>query len=200
MTSDAEATKLAEEYELQNRSGTRVVSQHLLTFIPPITASSVVHDNASAAGTVTSEILNLASPNEPAQIYATDISPLFIRALELQISEQQWSNVTASVADSTDLSAVLADGSVSHSITNFGIFLFPDPQRAGREIFRTLEPGGTVVLTTWKVHGAIDMAHWLQQQINPDAPLFPPKVGPMETWKDERNVRRFLEEQGFERI
>jgi len=148
MTSDAEATKLAQEYELQNRSGTRVVAQHLLTFIPPITSSSVVHDNASAAGIVTSEILKSVSPNKPAQIHATDISPLFIRALRSQISEQQWSNVTASVSDSTDLSAVLADSSVSHSITNFGIFLFPDPQKAGREISRTLRPGWTVVLTT----------------------------------------------------
>jgi len=47
-----------------------------------------------------------------------------------------------------DLSSVLADGSIAHSVTNVGVFLFPDPQKAGREIFRTLRPGWTVVLTT----------------------------------------------------
>lgn len=200
MPTSEEAKAAAAQYEAQNRGGTRRVARHLVTsLLLPFTAAEVVHDNASAAGIVTSEILLCAADvaSVPRRIYPTDTNKTFIKAINDQARERQWKNVSPRVADSQDLTSHFADGIFTHSIMNFGIFLLPQPEKAGREMFRTLKPGGTVVLTTWKLHGAIDFAHEVQLQINPDLPLFPPKLGPAESWKSESKPMTFLSELGF---
>jgi ubiquinone/menaquinone biosynthesis C-methylase UbiE len=42
------------------------------------------------------------------------------------------------------------DEMFTHSITCMGVFAFPDPVKGVREIYRTLQVGGTAVVTTWK--------------------------------------------------
>ena len=42
------------------------------------------------------------------------------------------------------------DSTFDASVTNFGIFFFPDPVAGTREIRRTLKEGGMAVVTCWR--------------------------------------------------
>ena len=43
----------------------------------------------------------------------------------------------------------LADGSYDVAICAFGLFFFPDPERATAELARVMAPGGVVAISTW---------------------------------------------------
>jgi SAM-dependent methyltransferase len=51
------------------------------------------------------------------------------------------------------------DNKLTHSFTNFAIMAMPEPDKVAAHIYRTLKPGGTAVITTWKhigyVHGGL---------------------------------------------
>jgi SAM-dependent methyltransferase len=59
-------------------------------------------------------------------------------------------SVTASVTDSSNLKDLADDDTFTHSICNFSIFNLTDPVQCLREMHRTLQVGGTVVVTCWK--------------------------------------------------
>ena len=56
--------------------------------------------------------------------------------------------LSSQVADAQDLSA-FADGSFSALTCAFGIMFPPSPEKAVREFWRLLKPGGAAIVTTW---------------------------------------------------
>src|SRR5579871_320693 len=140
-----------------------VYARHILDILPPIDSNAVIHDNASGPGTVAFEILS-RFPNPPRPtIHATDFSEAMISGVQDNIASK--GNILTSVMDSESLN--FKDNTFTHSITNFGLFIFPNPDKGAREIFRTLKPDGTAVVTTWKDNGFLDLAHRIQKRIRP---------------------------------
>lgn len=135
------SAKCTTEYERQSADVTRRHSDHLLTLLPPITPSSVVHDNACGPGIFVRSVLSLpqfrvAAESPPSRIEATDFAEGMINALRSIISREYWHSVHAAVVDSQDLQ--FKDGTFTHSITSFGIFLVPNAEKAsGRSIARS---------------------------------------------------------------
>jgi ubiquinone/menaquinone biosynthesis C-methylase UbiE len=123
-------------------------SAHNLTLIPPISAGSIIHDNASGSGTVSLAILT--SPNAPPdlKLHATDVDQLFLddlsshakqESLPIEVSNQPMENLS------------FADDFFTHSITNIGIIFASSSGLDGaREIHRTLQPNGIAVVNCWK--------------------------------------------------
>jgi ubiquinone/menaquinone biosynthesis C-methylase UbiE len=69
-----------------------------------------------------------------------------------QLRKHDWAaQVQSEVMDAQELK--YPDDKFTHSFTNFALMAIPDPAKAAKQIYRTLKPGGTAALTTWKQLG-----------------------------------------------
>lgn len=193
---------MASSYEKSTRGVTRNVATHFLsTLTPPISASSVIHDNASGPGIVTFEILRSlheAHQPPPARVIATDITPGMIQAMQAKLDAKtvagaEGVEVEAHVRDSQDLQ--IGDATFTHSITCFGIFACPDAEKAAAEIYRTLRPGGVAVVTTWKFAATMDIIKRVSKILRPGQPDWNP-ISP--DWNEAWKLREVLGKGGFE--
>ena len=164
--------------------------------VPPITSTSVVLDNACGPGIVSGQIISHYKSGEALpEMYATDFSKAMIRMLH----KKPWAdNVTTEVMDARDLK--FPDDKFSHSFTNFALMALPKEEavKAAKQLYRTLMPGGTAVVTTWKKLGYMIVFHDAQKTVKPDAEL---KPGPLPAeWMTEDMLRDVLGEGGFKDV
>jgi ubiquinone/menaquinone biosynthesis C-methylase UbiE len=187
--------KGASQYVKQSAGVTVLLSHQILPLYLPITTSSIIHDNACGPGIVTFDILAHAAEAgiPPPTIYATDFSQGMITELQRTIDQNGLKSVTAQVMDSYNLSP-FGDDMFTHSITNLGIFAFPDPVAGARHILRTLKPGGVAVITAWKYPGNIYFANEVLQVVAPGSP----EMLPLKDWLNEGHLRGIMEKAGFE--
>ena len=144
---------IAATYNIENRGVCQLFARYIIGVAPPITRTSIIHDNACGPAIVTSEILSTGSKTAaPSKIEATDLSPQMIKAAEEAVQAYNWKIVNATVQNSEKLS--FENDTFSHSFTNF---LVPRTPASSSEIHRTLKPGGTAIYTAWKLHGFIDI-------------------------------------------
>lgn len=173
-----------------------VLSEHL----PPIDSSTVIHDNACGTGLVTQYLQEMMATKSSGsgsispQIEATDFVASVVEITRHKASRHGWKNVTASVMDAQSLTFPAAHFDLS--ITNFGIFFLPEPQRGADEIFRTLKPGGTAIVTTWKERRVMDTLKLAQKALRPDRDVL---SAPWEVpWSQEKTLRDTLLRAGFQ--
>ena len=74
----------------------------------------------------------------------------------------------------------------------------PDPLKAVKQIYRTLKPGGTAAITTWKHMGYMVIFHDAQRKVKPDSKLLPGPRGIAEEWMGDTKFRSTLEAAGFQ--
>jgi len=129
----------------------------------------------------------------PPEIYATDYSVNMIKVTQEAIDENNLRTVTAQVMDGTEIT--FDDDTFTHSITNFGIFGFPDFEAGSKHIHRTLKSGGVAAVTVWKRAGNIEFVNKVLKRINPDAKDFWPIT---EDWSPEAKLRGVMIAGGFE--
>jgi ubiquinone/menaquinone biosynthesis C-methylase UbiE len=156
--------KIATAYDQENRGIPRLFARHIITVVPSITNSSIIHDNACGPAVVTSELLR-ALPDAKSKIEATDITAPMIEASQDLIKTHGWTNVTASIMNAGELS--FENDTFTHSFTNF---IVPPHPNATSETYRTLKPGGVAVFTVWKSHGFIQLMRRCFKHIFPDIP------------------------------
>jgi ubiquinone/menaquinone biosynthesis C-methylase UbiE len=181
---------IAATYDRENRGVPRLFARHITALLPPITNTSVIHDNACGPAVVTSEILSrVSSDGMPVSIAATDISPAMIAASDDIIKTQNWNCVTATIMNSQTLS--FENDTFSHSFTNF---LVPSQPGAPSEIYRTLKSGGTAVMTEWKYHGFVDLMKRCTKVIIPNAEALGLLVN---RWPTEEALKAQFEMAGF---
>ncbi|KIX98566.1 uncharacterized protein Z520_05867 [Fonsecaea multimorphosa CBS 102226] len=167
----------------------------LQALIEPPNSDMVIHDNACGTGLVTEYLQQVSSTTGtyPKMIYATDFVPSVTRIMQQKAARQQWRNIDISVMDSQELT--FPDALFDLSITNFGIFFLPDPQRGADQIYRTLKPGGLAVVTAWKERRMMDTIVVAQKTIRPDLKtLYSPWA---ELWSKEETLRNVLVNAGF---
>ncbi|KAJ3460140.1 hypothetical protein MRS44_011007 [Fusarium solani] len=90
------------------------------------------------------------------------------------------------------------DETFTHSITNLGILFFTDGDAGAKEIYRTLKPGGVVVVTSWAVLGYLEVIRPAQSAVRPDDPPFMLPIP--ETWFDPAFVQKCLKDGGFANV
>lgn len=169
------------------------ITREILKLCPPLETRSVVLDNACGPGIVTGEIQQSFAASNIPRIHAVDFSPRMIDELKRRATAEAWTNVEARVMDAQDLT--FEDNSFTHSITNFGIFLFPDPVKAASEIRRTLRPGGVALVTTWH-----DLDWWLgilqhvQSTVRSNTTAW---AGPFAEWLGTEKLKHVMLEGGF---
>jgi ubiquinone/menaquinone biosynthesis C-methylase UbiE len=183
--------KVAATYEDSRSSSPMIkIARDLISFASPISSTSIVLDNASGPGIITGEILNQsASADRLPTLYAADISPAMIDVLR----KKNWLSVKSDVMDAQALS--YPDHTFTHSFTNMGIFLFPEPEKGAAEIYRTLKLGGVAVVTSIKQVGWVRIFQAAQKEVKPEAPLW--KSPLKEEWGTENKLRSVVQAGGF---
>ena len=165
--------KLSVTYPKSTGRSTEKLFARLLPRLAPVTSQSVIHDNASGPGTATSVLLsNAGIAAEKPKIICTDMVEAMVDATKDLAQENNWSNVEGKVMKS-DAPNDFPDGYFSHSITNFSIFNFTDRVTAASEIYRTLKPGGQVIVSTWKGFIVGEIIREAQRRIRPDSKPMP---------------------------
>jgi len=135
------------------------IARQLIKQLPPMTETSVVHDNGCGYGAVTMAIME-ANPPAGLQIHATDINAMFLAQLQAKLAENPTWPVKVDTMDAQKLT--FADDTFDTSITNFVFAGLSDDVGAASHILRTLKPGGTGAIAVWKTmpwHVALENAH-----------------------------------------
>jgi ubiquinone/menaquinone biosynthesis C-methylase UbiE len=185
--------KLSQIYPRQTGNSTLNLFAQITDHIAPISSSSVIHDNACGPGTASSIILKTLSLDAQPKIIGTDMVPAMIDAFN-SAPNTNPGKMTGVVMKSEKLD--FPDAHFTHSITNFSIFNFQDPLAGVKEIYRTLQPSGQVVITTWKRFGIGEVIHEVQRQIRPDLP--PMKYSGPELYSGDAVVEVMVK-AGFEK-
>ncbi|KAF2627385.1 S-adenosyl-L-methionine-dependent methyltransferase [Macroventuria anomochaeta] len=166
-------------------------AEHNLSLISPIQDGSIIHDNACGSGTVSRLILS--SPRAPSniKIHATDIDPPFLSALQYSAKQHTW---PISVTNQKSESLSFADNTFTHSLTNIAIFFTTSAGLDGaKEIYRTLQPGGTAVVNCWAHVTWLFPVRAVHETIRPGK-VFPT---PVVAWHDGQHIQAVMQEAGF---
>lgn len=162
-------TLLAQNYPQHTGNSTRELFRSILEDLPPITNDSSIHDNASGPGTAASILIKkYCTSSSGPRILITDNVPAMIDVAKEDF--KSYSTVSTEVLDSHKLSSIPSD-TITHSILNFSIFTFQDPIQCLKEIHRTIQPGGTAAIITWKRFGVSNVIHAAQKRVRPDLPV-----------------------------
>ncbi|CAH0025381.1 unnamed protein product [Clonostachys rhizophaga] len=171
---------LAANYEASTGGATRMVAVHLVSLVTPSLGdpSAVILDNAYGSGKYPA-----------ATIHAVD-------GIAKQNLRDKATSAPVEFGVMPGEKLEFPDGKFSHSFTNMGIMFFTNPAQGAAEIYRTLRPGGTAVVTSWSKLGHLDLvfrpAH---VAVRPDDE--PVKFPLPEVWHDPEHVRKVLSEAGF---
>lgn len=189
--------QLASKYDYSTGGCTTEVLERLIPRLPPITSDSVILDNASGTGVAAAALLKSFPDIEKSNptIHAVDGAPKMIEIAQARLAGHD--NVHTDVARGEDLS-LFPDDKFSHSLTIMGLFFFEDPLQGAREIYRTLAPGGTAVVTGWTHLGYLRPIHILQEAIRPRQPVFESPLP--QKWLVPDTVKGILKEAGFPHV
>ncbi|KAF5716151.1 gdsl esterase lipase [Fusarium mundagurra] len=147
------------------------IAGDILKDLPPLSESSVVHDNGCGYGAVTLAVID-SSPPSGIQIHATDINPMFTAQLQAKLNENPSWPVKVREMDACKLT--FPDRTFTHSFTTFVFAGLADDVAAAAHILRTLKPGGIGVVAVWKDmpwHVALENAHYKTR--GADEPMAP---------------------------
>lgn len=185
--------KAAASYETRMGGSTRAVAAHLVQLLQPVGPQATVLDSAAGTGEFTDELLKATTSDAVARVHAVDGSQAMVKMIE---GRALGKRVETAVMDGQHLG--FADGTFDISVTNFGIFFFPSPEAGAKEIYRTLKPGGSAVLTCWKEIGLIPMFYEAQKIVKPQTSL--ESIPGLEDWRDVEMMKKTLKAGGFEDI
>jgi SAM-dependent methyltransferase len=153
-------------------------------------------------------ILDLGSgPGEPAMeiarrvganghVVGVDLSEAMVALAARRAAEGQVSNAEFRVMDCSELE--FPDGSFDAAVSAFGFQIFTDPERAARETWRVLRPGGRIAVCVWSTGDRVPLLDVLiapmLRRAEPDETGYIPT--PYETGGPGEMVG-FLEAAGF---
>ena len=127
-----------------------------------------------------------------AKIFAADSSPGMIEQIRKRKDQNHaWAKVEPAIHDATNLSEI-PDGSLSHVVSGFTIFILPDPRKGMTEILRVLQTGGIFAFSSMAFSSWGELILKIKE-IRPDKDI--PQPGP--PWTTEDGVRGELDATGF---
>ncbi|KAH6642174.1 S-adenosyl-L-methionine-dependent methyltransferase [Boeremia exigua] len=178
-------------YETTGGLVTTQFAGHNLALISPIQHDSIIHDNACGSGTVSRLILSNTSAPGNIKIYATDIDPPFLSAFQYTAKEQAW---PISISNQKSEALNFPDNTFTHSLTNIAIFFTSSAGLDGaKEIYRTLQPGGTAVVNCWAYVTWLLPVKTVHDIIRPGKPFPTPVIA----WHDRQHIQKVMREAGF---
>lgn len=165
--------------------------------ILPFSKATGIMDIGCGPGSVVGALLAAYGAEIPqdTRIIAADLSPGMVEQVrKRQGQDATWARTEPAVYDAMNLSAV-ADGSLSHVLSGFTIFLLPDHRKGMSEALRVLKPGGVLAFSSMAQSSWIELLGKISE-IRPEKKV----PGPGPTWTTEDGVKGVLEEAGFKDV
>jgi ubiquinone/menaquinone biosynthesis C-methylase UbiE len=202
----------AAKYDVSTAGMSRELARHLVDISPPFSAESQLLDNACGTGHVAQEVLlnRFAAGEASPKIVCADGAPAMVdiartsceaiirtrgtSSVEGKPSDQY--HVTYDVMNSQDLQ--FPSDHFTHSITSLGVMFFMDPAKGTGEIYRTLKPGGTAIVTSWATLGHVTAVQEAQKVFQPGAPLMQFPIPPQ--WYQASYLEKLLRDAGFSEV
>jgi len=107
-----------------------------------LSEESCILDVACGPGTLALQAANLVS-----SVHAIDFSEAMIAILQAHIGSNKIGNIETTCGDGQDLP--YEDDLFDVAFSMFGLMFFPDRKRGYSEIYRTLKPGGKILVSSW---------------------------------------------------
>jgi ubiquinone/menaquinone biosynthesis C-methylase UbiE len=173
-----------------------VLAKESLAQIPSLPVGSVVHDNGCGTGAGSAAVAEQISGSKvQVSIKATDINEKALEILKELIRKNSLP-VEALKMDSEKLT--FEDGTFTHVIGNALLFVLPnDGIDAVKEMYRTLKPGGTLIVNSWHYTPNVEPLQIAAKATRPPGtPL--PRQG-MQKWSSPEFLQDVLEKGGFAR-
>ena len=161
-----------------------------LTGIHP---GSHILDVACGPGT-----LSLLAHDKCHSIKAIDFADQMVSMFQNAIGKRSIDNIEVTCGDAQQLP--FNDNSFDAAYSMFGLMFFPDRYRGYAEIYRTLKPGGEVVISSWAPVAdspALQMMFGAVRAMNPDIPE-PQTV--IDSLENDAFFKAELEQAGFEQV
>ncbi|KAL2204313.1 methyltransferase type 11 [Sarocladium strictum] len=203
-TTEGSFNDLVEQYEARSGGHTRALARHFLQLpaAEGITAEdAVVLDNACGTAIVTDEIIRLSRQSgleTIPKIHAVDVAPNMVKMATAKLQSLGVGD-KAIAATMPGEALAFPEETFTHSITNCGILFFKDSKAGAHEIYRTLKPGGTAIVTSWRkfdFFGTVVIP--AQKAVRPDDEPFPRPM--KQPWYDPEFVKSVMKEAGFEDV
>jgi ubiquinone/menaquinone biosynthesis C-methylase UbiE len=137
-------SRVAENYD---RVGPRYFSYfgRRLVELAELRPGAKVLDLATGRGAVLFPALEKIGPE--GQVTGIDLAQGMVERTSQDLSERGIGNARVLLMDAEQLE--LADNSFDFALCGFGLFFFPQVQKALSEVYRVLKPGGWLGATTW---------------------------------------------------
>lgn len=132
---------VAEGYENTTMKLFQGYAESALQFAELSKASRVL-DVACGPGTLALQAANIVD-----SVHAIDFSKSMIKLLGQNIKKNNISNIEIECGDGQDLP--YEDGVFDAAFSMFGLMFFPDRNKGYSEIYRTLKPGGKILVSSW---------------------------------------------------
>ncbi|KAI0455765.1 S-adenosyl-L-methionine-dependent methyltransferase [Xylaria acuta] len=167
-----------------------------LTFIPPIADGAVIHDVGCGTGVGTAAVVEAISGKSlNVSIKGTDINEGALKVYREKAAKDNWP--AEATKDDANASS-FKDDTFTLSLANALIFVLPnDGIDTVKEIYRTLKPGGKVIINTWKYVPNFLPIQIASKATRPEGtPL--PRAG-SEKWSQPEFLQSIIEKGGFEK-
>ena len=159
-----------------------------------LTPGADVLDVAAGRGAVLFAAAQQVGPS--GRVRGIDLAVDMVRETSADIRSAGWQHVTMQQMDAEQLDFPTA--TFDRVLCGFAVWFFPQPQRALREFFRVLRPGGRVGLTTWAED--CPFLTWCRQELTASLPpQAPPAAGSPEAprFDTPAHLEVALQQAGF---
>lgn len=180
-------------------SATEAVAYDFLRPLIPFPSGCHVHDNGCGTGVVTEAIIALqlgetTSQLSPPRISASDKNAALLTRLQSRAQSERWP-VEVTEMDCTALA--FPDDTFTHSFTNFVILqVLHDDVKCASEIYRTLQPGGLAIVTTWEHLATMTVFREAHHRVYGEARELPKMLQPH--WYGGKHVIKAMSTAGFD--
>jgi ubiquinone/menaquinone biosynthesis C-methylase UbiE len=134
----------AADYEFLWQEQLAAAQEALLALASPAVGERVL-DIACGTGLVSLEAARAVGPS--GHVLGIDLSERMIAVAEQGASERKLTNCSFSRMDAETLT--IPDATFDVALCCLGLMYMPDPERAVREMFRVLRPGGRISVAVW---------------------------------------------------
>jgi ubiquinone/menaquinone biosynthesis C-methylase UbiE len=160
-----------------------------------VSKDAAVLELACGTGIVTRRLLDRLGPD--AKVLATDLNDAMLDYAGAGFASGdpvEWKQ-----ADACDLP--FADRSFDAVVCQFGLMFFPDKERAIRETFRVLKPGGTFLFNVWDAIEQNDLPHTAHEVVAKFFADNPPDFYDVPfSFHDPETIRTLLSTAGFDDV